>query len=184
MKLNPKYKLNLVTSDDETRKALTCVSFTGSHLVASNGFTMAIVPAEEGESGEPCLIPAKVYAAAVKGKKAHVTVADGTAYTVDKNGATFTMPILDAQFPNTKPMRADMETAITDHVFRVSLNAKLLKDLADAMGAETHQVTLYFEAAGFKEDKSYVKAVAVTTNDDKHGSDGNPARGLIMPVKC
>lgn len=137
------------------------------YLVATDGHILVAVPVE-ADKAEHGFISPDALKAARKGKGDVISVScNGNLALPD--GQTFPRP--DSQGVTFPRWRAVMPKADRPYVVKIGLNPTLLKNLADAMGAET--VCLEIETA--------THAVKVTSLRCEEGC--KESIGVIMPVK-
>ena len=169
-----KSKLSLVASTDAGRPAIQHVYVDGDFAVATNGKAMAIVPVikEEGDKAQ-AIVPIDVVKSAEKfgnkARQAQITL-NGEAKASDGNGKSVALPYPELNYPNYKQVIPE-ESAVT-----VALDAKLLWELAQALGAEGWSRSKpngqFIVKLHIKDDLS---AVRVTTEANRS------ALGIIMP---
>lgn len=165
MKIDSRFKIELAASTDKIFKSAMCqVMFEEGKLVATTGHILASVPVEDsGNDTKGYITPEALKAARKLGKK-HGDVqifANGSFLLSD--GSTIPRPEFDG-FPDTAPLLESARSRA--HEYRIKLNARLLHNLADALGNE--QVTLEF---GSSKQAVYVKA------------DGLDSEGMVMPIR-
>jgi len=172
MKIKKNFLLEKLVSKDENRPLLHHIYVGEGKAVATNGIAAAVVPIEMEVDDLPGLITAEQLTYGRKrsairegGSKQkthiHMTANNQIAF---RNGWKSERPIIEKPFPNVNEVFPDKDGDKPVH--SVTLNAKLLFDLAQAMGTEEIRLSFY-------ENES--AAVLVTT---KAG-----CRGAIMPLK-
>ncbi|NOY60288.1 MAG: hypothetical protein GXO75_15365 [Calditrichaeota bacterium] len=188
MKVPRKFKLHKIVAKDGQRPALQHICFTGRHLVATDGFAAAFVEVTETKNDKPAIIPTSLYKYAVSGnrhiqkKDAHIVVKKNEVKTWIKktvNGMSIVhgeKPV-EAQYPQRiKDIYRQAIRKSKKPLFMITLNAKKLKDLADAMGTE--YVTLCFGQHDFEKiDDSLICNNQITVLPDH-----TDAIGVIMPI--
>jgi hypothetical protein len=173
MKIHPKCKVELVASDEDTRKVITQpyldMSVEGKPVVvATNGKSMAIIPVEVGPEDVAGWITEDALKAMRKSKVDEIKC-NGDLKVTD--GPTFPRPNL-GQYPNWRMVVPAEDRKVG---FRISLNARLLYELTQAIGTDCVELV-------FGEDDLEVILVKPT------GSKENPAanieaKGILMPMR-
>jgi len=138
MKFDPKYKPELCASKDYTRPHLAHVELDIAHkrMVATDGHALVVVPVtvEEHDASGPISKDALVAARkAVKNTNGDAWIKANGALAV--YGATLDRPEARTFPPVDQVIPKDRKATI-------SLNAKLLKDIADALGAKDGVITI------------------------------------------
>lgn len=147
IEINPAQKLQILTDQKNVKHSNIWIH--ADYTAATNGKAIAIIPRQmdSGAAGfTPYPIPKKAYAAATKGKSdAEIEISDNReTFTVSKDGA-------ETKHVNTDVNRDlgegwDPLAVIPDPdapcAIEVVLNAKMLLDLAKALGSENHHVRL------------------------------------------
>ena len=169
MKISKKYIIEKVMSENKDRYTLTTgmIRKRGGGYVAeaTNGRIAVLVPVEMDENDKPGRITRE--ALRLARTKANLGIIKATDQLELKNGWKLPRPAEKelGNFPDIEQV-IPKESARKEMVF--SINPTFLKNLADAMGAET--ITLYVPTE--KPDAIRISAV------DMH----NLAIGVIMPV--
>lgn len=145
MKLDNRFKIEKVVSKDSYRAAI-CSAYLDktepqAKLVATNGHAMAVINVETDQTDTTGLVPPEAFTEARKlskkfGKFQPSEISANGAVELT-NGAKF--PRGEEKFPDWK--RIPPKAAKT---FRVAFNARLLHDLADALGSENGVVSIEF----------------------------------------
>lgn len=166
------------TGDSSNRYALGCVQAIprdgGAYLCATNGMIAAVVRAE-GECGEVCLIPPAV----LPSKKAHWGKAG--AVNIEINGecrASFGQFAPRPESAETAPRFPKLEQVFPGNVsdethWAVSIDAELLRDLAEALGRN--------EADTFDRDARSGKAVTLFVRKDRKAENDQSPIGVAGP---
>jgi DNA polymerase III sliding clamp (beta) subunit (PCNA family) len=167
MQIDKRYKLEKAVSKDSSRENLLNVHVTRRHAVATNGHILAIVPVKSEKDDTPgWLTPDALRLArkmAPKGIDNIDIILNGQQILPD--GTTMARPNGDVRAPRIFSI---LRRSHNDRKFKVGINASLLKDLSEAIGAE--EIVLEIS----KPDQAIlVKPV--------RGEDGTA--GLIMPVR-
>ena len=178
MKINKNCKIELACSTDKQRAAICNpyleIDDKGARMIATNGQILAIVPVDPQEGDKAGLVPVDAIKDARKAKPASLPEAtlacNGNVKLLD--GRQYPRP--DFAFPN---YRAVLPAENRPAKFTVGIDAKLLWELAQAMG--TQGVTLEFE--------NELSAIKVRPSAaGQHGSikpADYEARGVIMPIR-
>ena len=169
MKVNPKYKLHQIVSKDELRQAILNINLRstpeGAVLEATDGYVLAIVPAEVTEQDSAGLITPEAYAGAISSKSKELEVLElGLEWDGSKGIRCVQIRPTEHKFPE------DTERFFGEpRVFKASFNPTLLVKLAQALGSPD-DITLEFP-----ENKK--RNILVTTHKD------DQVRGLLMPIR-
>jgi DNA polymerase III sliding clamp (beta) subunit (PCNA family) len=172
IKIDPKYKLEKVVSKDETRTNITVIKLDattrfGQCAVATNGRSMAIVPVEFDQGSAPNdkgLINVEALQASRKVKHAAGNMTLNGAIELP-DGRKFPRPsAADHSYPNWEAVLPKEKATLS-----VGVNAKLLLELAQAIGSET--VRLDFIDA--------LSPITVTPC----GYNAQGGHGVIMPMR-
>jgi len=174
MQINKKFRLHEVTSTERPKTtSLTNILFLKHHAVATNGYCLAIVPAEAKKN---VLVTKESVKFATKNKKPHIAKLETDGNIVQANNGKeiqlFELP--EQNYPDWlsiyKRTRRIKRRSLT-----VKLNASLLKNLADALGNE--KIVLHFDKEIFEKQSEqgqcYNYLVYVETED---------ASGIFMPM--
>lgn len=174
----PTGKIEKAASSDESRPVLTHVNLTtdadGSRwLEATDSYKLVRLPAVDAEADADGMIPAAVFAEARK-VRVGGSITSGDTVTYSTKTGTGSARKGEGSFPKAAQLfPAELST------FRVRLNARLLLDVAEALGAGREPlVTLEFTAGsdGPEGKPSNMRPIVVTAP----ASDG---RALLMPVR-
>lgn len=168
MKIRKDCKIELIASNNRTRLCLAQPYLEGDSLVATNGRCLVMLPVVREDGDEDGRISAQALAAARKLVKhsGEISIhANGAQVLAD--GTSLPRATLEShgKFPNWKQVVPKL-TEIS-HPHRITLNAKYLYEIAQAMGAEAITLSIQDE-----------NSAAVIT------SSANPgAIGVLMPVR-
>lgn len=162
-------KLSNAVSDSPTRFTLNGVYVDGDKAIACDGRMIAIVPIERGpEEKTGVIVPTAVIKAAERfgrRSKLYAVKLNGKAEAEDGSGWSMSLPYIDGNYPKYKDVIPD------GTVETITLDARKLLLLAEAIGAENHRkqlvITLHV--------KSKTDAVKVTCQQNPN------ALGVIMP---
>jgi hypothetical protein len=173
MKLHPSIKIEAIVSKDKLRAVIQnpWIDTENGRLVATNGSAMAVIPVELDEEDEPGHVPCDAFKQARKGAKGeismlcngNVTLPSGAILPRDKSE---TPPNWQAVMPQDHQVN-----------MKISLNAAMLAQLAEAMGTEG--VTLEIEAA----DKTIVVKPAYAGRMGEIRPACWQAVGILMPIR-
>ena len=165
MKLDKKYKPEKALGK-EGRFQTEHAKLDGSNLIATDGRILAVIPVEVGENDRDGLIPKVALTGCRKGLKGRQvpTLICGEAITLEAQGIRV-YPPADDKFPNWEKVIKELD-GHQEAVGEITLNARLLYNLAQALGTESVRLT-------FHGDARPVRADAV---------DGE-AYGVIMPLR-
>lgn len=134
MQIDRKYKIEKAVSTDTLRENLQNVFVSRRHAVATDGTILAIVPVHTEQDDEPgWLTPEALKHArkvSVKGQDSLVLRMNGAQFLSD--GTVMTRP------DEHKPPKIYhlLRRAHEGRSYRIGVNARYLKDLADALGSE------------------------------------------------
>lgn len=177
MKFDTTLKIEKIASKDETRYALNGVYHDkeAKKLVATNGHILVAIPVTENEHDDAGLMPldAVKYArdAAKKNKASeapNATIVDGKI-SIPMSGAA--VPAVEnVQFPEWQRVLPSFNPA-DRNVVTITLNAKYLAALADALGSRDDSLQLTFAL-----DNAYGPVMVRAGTDN-----GNV--GAIMPIR-
>jgi len=172
MKFSKTHKIANVLSTTANGYGMECAELKGDRLYATNGRAMVVIPVDLDEGDVDGAVPRQALVEAVKAPaKASASVRANGSVIVDTKSGPLTMPRPDdLNFPNWDLIKS--EASGDEITFKIGINAKLLLDLAKAMGSTDSVVTLTVHA---KEGSGTTKPIAV----DVRGSD---ASGFVMPV--
>ncbi len=187
MRINRTCKIWKATSKDELRESLQYVYFDGKDkLVATDGNIMAVVKVLEVEKDEdtPRLISADFLKSSRPTAKQHyleINLNSGSATTTRGGFAlSCSFPDEKIKFPlgYKKILAAAKKLLIRKkHKFVVGLDAKLLKNLADALDCDINShVFLHFDKKELYKTGTCLGHIPVTVF-------GNDNFGIIMPVR-
>ena len=163
MKLDKKHKPEKALGK-EGRFQVEHAKLDGSNLIATDGRILAVIPVEVGENDRDGLIPKDALTGCRKGLKGRQvpTLICGEAVTLHAQGIRMDRPAEDKFPPWEEVIPAEDEY---EAVREIRLNARLLYNLAQALG--TDELKLTFQGVGA------VRADAI---------DGE-AYGVIMPLR-
>lgn len=177
MKLASNFKPHLIASKDDCRHILQHVCLRHGMAIATNGRSMVAAINEEWDSEvkdpEEALIPLEASKAATKKRtKADgfyqnvIEISEGQMTVPDIGVKTvFTSPSYDTdKYPNILKVLPDLEKPVS-----ITFDAKLLKELSDAMGEA--QIYLTFD----QNDLGKCMIVTSSKRDDRFG--------LLMPTR-
>lgn len=166
------YKPEICATDNELRPAMTRVKFCSEGLVSTDGHALTVIPCEH-EDGDPesALIDKRAFVEARKTTKRdidpHILLTTETATVRDirnpgrtqsfDNNVSEKYPDWQSVFPKTAPK------------FIIALNARLLKNVADAIGSECVVLEIHSAAT----------SISVLPVESSHSK----GRGLLMPVR-
>lgn len=169
MKIDSQFQPTLAVSKDETRYALNNLHLdtAAKRLVATDGHMLCSIPVEVQEGDTTGPIQPDAFAMARKDQRKSGTVeikANGSVAL--PNGVTYERPNV-GQFPDY----AQVIPEANRDGFKIGLDARLLYDLAVAIGSEKGRaiVTLCF-------GKDSADPIRVTRSD-------NEAVGVLMPCR-
>ncbi len=175
----PDCKIEKAIEIKSSRQYLSSPYFTGDALVATNGHILAYVPVEHDSSEddvEPGHVPLDAIKHARKTRQLDVSTLENGSWVVA--GVQFPREDL-GKFPDYEQIvKTPCELADKDDSITVNLDAKLLYELAQAIGTNSKQpiVRLTFQKNGHGIDtKSPIHV--------KASSAPEGAYGLIMPCK-
>ena len=179
MKLHKDIKIELVASTDKTQTAilepyLDITEGVGT-LISTNGKTLARVPVEIDPTDQAGYVSKEAIKAARKTRLGEILLTDGKAAV--STGPTFnrTGAAGDCNFPNWRQVwpAADRVNVVT-----IGLDAKLLWELAQAMGTQCVKIQIADNKKPF---------LVSLTSGGQYSSAPRPvcdeARGIIMPVR-
>lgn len=182
MKINKDHKLFKVCTkpkkNEIVRRALTGIYFDKKNekLIATNGHALAMSKVTDCKNDKPCILSVEAYKEASKKNETLESNSDinveGTKFqSIDKQYPDYPYPDYERVLPDTsKP------------TVKICLNAKLLHELSDALGADNNHVILTLtnnNMESTRNDYLTVKgAIHVQPNNKNNG-----AEGLIMPVR-
>jgi DNA polymerase III sliding clamp (beta) subunit (PCNA family) len=176
MKFQTANKIEKIASKDETCYALNGVYHdkTAKALIATDGHRMIILPVTENEHDDDGIVPLDAIKAARDSAKKNkyneapnMTVVDGKV-SVPMGGLT--LPIVDAQFPEWQRVLPSFNPA-DKNVVTITINAKYLAELAEALGSRDSGVQISFQL-----DDTY-GPIAVRPSAE------NGAHAVLMPVR-
>ena len=178
MKLEKSQKIELCASKDFTRKHLTAVHLDAEkqRLVATNGHSMAVVPValDKGDTTGPIMPQALKEARKLASKDVPVSLKANGQIELS-NGATQPRPDV-GEFV---PYEVVLETSRSENPFEVSFDAKLLWDLAQAIGAGGRDANASQVICTFHGDNDPIK---VRLARDIGCSEDQPF-GVLMPAR-
>lgn len=176
-----------VASKDQARPVLTCcyLDVDRGVLEATDSCKLASVPVEVGEGDVSGLIPAAAVAALVKSCKRSRPVpvldcSDAGLVSLEVDGTRQEWRRPDGQWP-------DSERLIPDEAswsgFRVRLNAKLLRELAEGLGGDDVTLTFVRSSDALEEGEGVgffpanLRPIIVHNGSAEHGV------GILMPIR-
>lgn len=178
-----------VASKDQSRPVLTCCYLDADRgvLEATDSYKLASVPVELGEGDVSGLIPAAAVAELVKAQKsrrgydssAHLDCSDAGMVSLVSVDVSQSWPRPDGQWPNVPQLIPD-EAQWSG--FRVRLNTKLLRELAEGLGGDDVTLTFVRASADVSESESHfapsnLRPIIVHNGSTEHGV------GLLMPIR-
>ena len=163
MKLSKEYKPEKACDPSNSRFQLSDARLVGDTLLATSGRLLAVIPVERDESDTDGPISKEALVASRKGLKR------GQSAEIIANGDLKIVP-QGMTFPRSEPGEwpscdALLRDEPAESVQNISLDAKLLRDLSEALGSSA--VKLPFRGKG--------RAIKVEACD-------TDAHGLIMPL--
>jgi len=166
MLIDKKYKLEKVVSKDPAREHLQNIWITRHHAFATNGMILAAIPITADKEDTIGWLSADALKLARKQSSTDDIRIELNGVQQLPDGTTLLRPDDSNTFPKIVPI---LLRSYRHRKSRVALNARLLKDLADALGTEEVVLEL---------GKSSDEAVLIRSM-----AKGNEARGLIMPIR-
>lgn len=158
----------------KSHHALTNARLDGSRLLSCNGKALAVVPVERDEEDIDGPVSQEALKAATKGPaKVQASIVANGALKVD--GISFPRPEETGVFPRVDAIIPDPDSL----PYSVTLNAKMLYELAQAIGTE--QVTLRFATATEGDQIGSVITALKVEPDPQSDGGTNGAFGIIMP---
>jgi len=182
MKLNKANKLSKVVAKEATRYAIRGAKLDKADdgkpvLVATDGRRLAVVPVEDAEDDHEAVLPLDALKAAEKGSKrfpATVSV-NGTvrvqADRVNPAVAEFQPEDPESRFPDWRQVVPEKGKGTV----RLTVNAKMLHELASALGSDS--VTLELVPGDDGEVSDPIRAEPAGEREGQPGSFG-----VIMPI--
>lgn len=166
MHIDRTYKLEKVVSKDPAREHLQNIWITKHHAFATNGMILAAIPITADKEDTTGWLGADALKLARKQTSADDIriVLNGVQQLPD--GTTLLRPDESNKFPQIAPI---LLRSYRHRKSQVALNARLLKDLSDALGTEE----IVLEIGKSSDEAVLVRSMA----------KGNEARGLIMPIR-
>lgn len=178
MKFDKRHKIEKAAATEDTRYAIGHVLFesddNGTRLVATNGRILAVVPVTEAEGDVAGMVSSDTIKQACKNRTKGSP--DALLHLPDEKRALAHTKagVVEAPRPDDGSRFPSYRAVVpTGHDLEVTLSAKYLKDLIDALGADG--ITLKFKTTGGRIDGP----VLVTPVED-----GNDAYGVIMPISA
>ena len=168
MKINPNYKLEQAV--DESKPRLAFIHVTKHHAVATNGYILAVVPAQLEENDTQGWLTSKILKAARKLCRSRSNTVDiglnGSQTLID--GSQCPRPEYAKEQDNTPHKIGAMLTdAARNSHFTIGIDASKLSQLADALG--TDKLALTFSTS--PKHSIFVRAI-----------EDSKAYGIIMPI--
>lgn len=183
MKFDKKHKVFAAASREDSRYNIGSILFErdddGARLVATNGRILAVVPVEDADGDVPGMISQDAIREAVKARTnaqpdAQVLLPDEkVAKVMMKHGglAEHSRPD-ETSFPEWKAVLPKAKNPVS-----ITLSARYLRDLADALGVAGDGITLTFDLQNGKIDGGLPVRVDAS-------SPGNHSYGAIMPIEA
>jgi hypothetical protein len=174
MLINKEQKLEKAVSTNHTRPKLQKIHFDGEkYLTATNGSILGQVEVDvdkENDENMPALIPVDIYKQAGKNKTLPAIVIHKEekalwAFAGDNKLRAEGEDINTEGYPDISSVVDPAREVAKNPAFRVSLNPKLLYDLAQAMGCKDHVTLSFEETPAPGKEGGYEKAIAVTNGD-------------------
>ncbi len=166
MTIDKKYKLEKIVSRDPSREHLQNIWITKHHAFATNGMILAAIPITADKDDTSGWLSGDALKLARKQSSTDDIWIELNGVQKLPAGTTLLRPDDSIKFPRVAPI---LLRSYRHRKSQVALNARLLKDLSDALGTE--EIVLEI-------GKSSDEAVLVRSM-----SKGNDARGLIMPIR-
>lgn len=174
MKFNTKLKLEKIVSQDEARFSLNRIYHdkAASKIVATDGHRLVALPVTENEHDDAGFISKDAFVAARKAKPvgdAPALTIVGEKLSIPSAAQTFDCSADGMTFPEYQRVLPNF--AIGDrNVATITLNAKYLLEIAQALGGQNDQVQI-----SFKLDEAHGPLSIVA------GTDGGVA--VLMPIR-
>jgi len=172
--LNKGYKVKLLKEhkiekalqkETETRFQTEYAMLEDGNLIATNGRILAIVPVEVDDADTNGLVSKEALIQARKGipKGGLSTIGCNSGLHLERQGMTLDRPFQESEdtFPSWRKVIPSGDATVR----KITINAKLLHDLANALASDA--VTLHLQEEDFR-------AILVTGEND--------ATGVIMPL--
>ena len=177
MKIARKHKIEKVCSDDKLRYAINNVKAYKHRLVATNGHAMAVIPYKKANIDIPeeeftGLIPPEVFNEARKVNKKFerddmIIEHNGKLTVKDySTGTEKSFNYIDEPYPDVVRVIPRRKTE-----YKISLNAKLLYELSQALGCDG--VILEFTGK--------TSGIIVKPHENSLCTEDNHAWGILMP---
>ena len=175
MKMDARFKPELIVSKDKQRVAIATCYLQGKFLLATDGRMLVKIPVEreEGDTDGPVTIEA-IAAARKLGRKLGLVVIACNDALVTPDGASFPR--------NAAVSYPQVEQAIPGKrkEVKLGLNAALLKALADALGDDGKTgVVLAYEVGA--DGTPGTTPISITLNCAAGGRDG--IKAVLMPMR-
>lgn len=183
MQIHKAAKIEQCVSTDKTRYKLSQpyldIQDGEAHVVATNGYCMAVVPVEVEPGDVSGHVPVESLKTARKvwGKLTLNTLAVGES-SVSAGDYTWKKPDIGT-FPNWRLLIPSPEKDKTE-TLRLGINPEFLQRVAEAIGADGH-VVLEIPVESHGRYKGQVLNAIVVRPSDKGAVKG--AFGLVMPVR-
>ena len=183
MKIDKKYKLEKIVSKDKTREHIGNVCIDKKHdaqarAIATNGRMLASVPVDIEDCDDfhdEKVLPAKVFSEARKvgGKRVEQSTIQMNGASLIGSGETFPYPEDTRPHPNWRQIMPDWKDT---EYGEITLDAKMLFELAQAVGCDQNRATIRVRLQGGGSGK---------TIDPLHPVEirNGMARGVLMPVR-
>jgi DNA polymerase III sliding clamp (beta) subunit (PCNA family) len=178
MKIPVACKIELCASKDETRLCLVNPYFdkAANAIIATQGMSMAIVPVESDESDVSGFVSPTALAMARKqarkGEGGAEIYLNGSQLLADKTVLVRPSEESNGRFPNWQQVVPKMESEAYGTI-RIGLNAKLLWELAQAIGSECVCLSI----------KDANSPLIVTPSGGSKPVACRDAKGILMPLR-
>ena len=166
MQIDKKYKLEKVVSKDPAREHLQNIWITKHHAFATNGMILAAIPIAQDKDDTAGWLSADALKLARKQSSTDDIRIELNGVQKLPDGTTLLRPDDSNTFQKIAPI---LMRSYRHRKSSIALNARLLKDLADALGTEE----IVLEIGKSSDEALLVRSMA----------KGNDARGLIMPIR-
>lgn len=178
MKIDNALKPELVCSKDATRPILQQAYLKGDRLVATNGRSLAVIPVEREDGDTDGFISPAALKAARKLAKRRDAVsikANGCLALADGTQLPRTEP---GQFPNYEQVIP--KTPEESHKITLALDAKMLLDLAQALGSDKVKLCI---TGGDTVQPILVSPLEQNRFGAALGKAKEGAFGVLMPIR-
>lgn len=170
-------KIEKACAVDSTRKALESPYFDGKKIYATNGHILAVVPVDvEGEA--PGYIPVEAIKESRKQKTSHkgMVYCNGSAKVIG-SGAEYPRNPGEHTFPNAAMAEGFALQDVAKKSVTIAFSAKLLLDLAQAIGADEFNNGVTLEIPVDEKGQPKESGIKVTGNRRSVGY------GVLMPLR-